>query len=181
MTSATAADPSSSFHLSTILSTYKSLDLPSLQSHLTALTTPLTHLQTSSLQSRKKLAEETRAWKKLDTDQAKIDGVKPLLKLYQAEVDELTKRAREAEGGVQRVEERLRGVEDPYAVLERLIVSVCGTDRRLYCQHRRELIADPLLATIPAHRTKPPASPTSNPSGPKPPNYAATMPPSNLN
>ncbi|PWN25486.1 hypothetical protein BDZ90DRAFT_228251 [Jaminaea rosea] len=116
-----AALSTSQPQLSSILSSYKSLDLPSLQSHLTQLVTPLTSLQTSSLQSRKKLAEETRSWKKLDTDAAKIDGFKPLLKLYQGEVDELTKRAREAEGGVTRVEERLRGIEDPANVVEKLI------------------------------------------------------------
>lgn len=124
-----AAPSTSQPQLSSILSSYKSLDLPSLQSHLTQLVTPLTSLQTSSLQSRKKLAEETRSWKKLDTDAAKIDGFKPLLKLYQGEVDELTKRAREAEGGVTRVEERLRGIEDPADVVEKLIVS--GTNHQV--------------------------------------------------
>ena len=101
---------------------YNPLSLPSLQSHLQSLTSPLTSIQTSSLTARKRLAEQTREFKKLP-EEGKLESYKPLLKLYQAEIDDLTKRSREAENGVRIVEERLRGVVDPVLVLEGVIVS----------------------------------------------------------
>lgn len=112
----------SSTEVTSALAAWRDVDLPGLQRHLEDVVGPLTDLQTSSLQSRKQLADKTREFKKLPDD-AKIQGYKPLLKAYQSEIDELTKRAREAEGGVRQVDERLRGVVDPYSILNRVIVS----------------------------------------------------------
>lgn len=105
------------------LAAWRNVNLPGLQSHLDSVVGPLTDLQTQSLQSRKQLADKTREFKKL-SDEAKLEGYKPLLKAYQAEIDGLTRRAREAEGSIRRVDERLRGVADPYAILNVVIVSL---------------------------------------------------------
>lgn len=110
----------------TVLHTYKSLDLTSLQSLLHSLVEPLTALQTNSLTSRKKLAEQTREFKKLK-DEEKLESYKPLLKAYQSEIDDLTKRSRDAEGGVRKCEEKLRGVMDPYVVLEKVLDQMAGS------------------------------------------------------
>ncbi|CAO1632712.1 unnamed protein product [Sympodiomycopsis kandeliae] len=104
----------------TALRSYKSLDLPSLQTLLTTLIEPLTTIQTNSLTSRKKLAEQTREFKKLK-DEEKLESYKRLLKAYQAEIDELTKRSRDAEGGVAKVHDKLKGVPDPHLVLEKVL------------------------------------------------------------
>ncbi|PWN22515.1 hypothetical protein BCV69DRAFT_281500 [Microstroma glucosiphilum] len=116
----TSPSSSSGGDFSSILSSYRTLSLGTLQSHLSSLVEPLTSLQTSSLASRKKLADQTREFKKLP-EEKKVEGFKPLLKSYQVEIDELTKRAKDAEGGLRRVEERLRDVVDPVVVLEKVL------------------------------------------------------------
>ncbi|CAO1636034.1 unnamed protein product [Parajaminaea phylloscopi] len=105
---------------SAALAAWRDVDLPALQTHLDSIVAPLTDLQTHSLQSRKNLADKTREFKKL-SDEAKLEGYKPLLKAYQAEIDGLTRRARDAEGGVRQVDERLRGVADPAAILNSVV------------------------------------------------------------
>ncbi|CAO1621987.1 unnamed protein product [Jaminaea pallidilutea] len=104
----------------TALSSYRQLDLPSLQAHLAAVVEPQTESQTRSLQSRKRLADQTREFKKLE-DAEKLNSVKALLKAYQGEIDDLTKRAREAEAGVRLAEERLTGVQDPVRIMEKVV------------------------------------------------------------
>lgn len=85
-----------------------------------------------------------------------MEGFKPLLKSYQVEIDELTKRAKDAEGGLRRVEERLRDVVDPVEVLEKVLVSETA--------HRfgdSDAGSDDIpLALWPSHRTPPPHSPS---------------------
>ena len=82
----------------------------------------LVQTQTEGLISRKRLAEQTREFRKLP-DEARGDAVKPLLKAYQAEIDALTTRAKRAENVFLGVADRLKGAPDPHYWLELMLVS----------------------------------------------------------
>lgn len=155
MASTSLSSSSSAGDFSSILSSYRTLSLGSLQSHLTSLVEPLTSLQTSSLASRKKLADQTREFKKLP-EEKKVEGFKPLLKSYQIEIDELTKRAKDAEGGLRRVEERLRDVVDPVEVLEKVLVSM----KAYRFAGLGSGFDDVPLTLLPSHRIRPLPSPS---------------------
>jgi len=57
----------------------------------------LTAQSTRATTSRKNLADATKSFKKLTTAQERLDSVKPLLKLYQEEIDALSKSRKFAE------------------------------------------------------------------------------------
>ncbi|PWN43345.1 hypothetical protein IE81DRAFT_87548 [Ceraceosorus guamensis] len=105
---------------SSVLSAWRDISLPSLTSHLAELSPSLVSTQTEALISRKKLAEQTREFRKLE-DEAKIEAFKPLLKAYQAEIDALTNRARKAENAFLSVADRLKGAPDPHPWLELIL------------------------------------------------------------
>ncbi|MCO5565502.1 hypothetical protein L7F22_019176 [Adiantum nelumboides] len=111
------ASSSKTIDFSTSLATWREIALPTIQANLEQLCPTLIESQKDALLSRKKLAEQTREFKKL-TSESQPEAIKPLLKAYQSEIDSLTKRAKAAENAVLSVKDRLQGASDPYPILE---------------------------------------------------------------
>uniref|UniRef100_A0A4W3IJR1 Protein CASP n=1 Tax=Callorhinchus milii TaxID=7868 RepID=A0A4W3IJR1_CALMI len=88
-----------------------------LQRELDATATVLANRQDESEQSRKRLIEESREFKK-NTPEDFRKLVAPLLKSFQAEIDALSKRSKEAEAAFLNVYKRLIDVPDPVAALD---------------------------------------------------------------
>jgi hypothetical protein len=114
-----AATSASDF--SSCLNTWREVNLPTLQSSLATLCPSLIESQKDALLSRKRLAEQTREFRKLSPE-SQAEAIKPLLKSYQSEIDSLTKRAKSAENAVLSVQDRLQLAKDPYPVLEAVLV-----------------------------------------------------------
>uniref|UniRef100_A0A8K9VER8 Protein CASP n=1 Tax=Oncorhynchus mykiss TaxID=8022 RepID=A0A8K9VER8_ONCMY len=87
------------------------------QRELDATATQLANRQDESEQSRKKLIDQSRDFKK-NTPEDVRKQVAPLLKSFQGEIDALSKRSKEAEGSFLNVYKRLIDVPDPVPVLE---------------------------------------------------------------
>ena len=102
---------------STALSVWRDINLADLQSSLVAIAPSLLEAQKVSLVNRKKLAEQTREFKK-QPDDAKLEAIKPLLKAYQSEIDTLTKRSKSAENAFLNVHSALSTAPDPYPFME---------------------------------------------------------------
>ncbi|KAL2085088.1 hypothetical protein ACEWY4_018408 [Coilia grayii] len=96
---------------------WKHFDLQQLQRELDSTATLLANRQDESEQSRKKLIEQSRDFKK-NTPEELRKQVAPLLKSFQAEIDALSKRSKEAEAAFLNVYKRLIDVPDPVSVLE---------------------------------------------------------------
>ncbi|XP_070987659.1 homeobox protein cut-like 1 isoform X4 [Oncorhynchus clarkii lewisi] len=96
---------------------WKRFDLQQLQRELDATATQLANRQDESEQSRKKLIDQSRDFKK-NTPEDVRKQVAPLLKSFQGEIDALSKRSKEAEGSFLNVYKRLIDVPDPVPVLE---------------------------------------------------------------
>uniref|UniRef100_A0A8C7GCX5 Cut-like homeobox 1b n=1 Tax=Oncorhynchus kisutch TaxID=8019 RepID=A0A8C7GCX5_ONCKI len=86
---------------------WKRFDLQQLQRELDA----------TSEQSRKKLIDQSRDFKKSTPEDVRKQ-VAPLLKSFQGEIDALSKRSKEAEGSFLNVYKTLIDVPDPVPVLE---------------------------------------------------------------
>uniref|UniRef100_A0AAY4A8A0 Homeobox protein cut-like n=1 Tax=Denticeps clupeoides TaxID=299321 RepID=A0AAY4A8A0_9TELE len=84
---------------------------------LDATATVLAHRQDESEQSRKKLIDQSRDFKK-NTPEDLRKQVAPLLKSFQSEIDALSKRSKEAEAAFLNVYKRLIDVPDPVPALE---------------------------------------------------------------
>uniref|UniRef100_A0AAY4ABB3 Homeobox protein cut-like n=1 Tax=Denticeps clupeoides TaxID=299321 RepID=A0AAY4ABB3_9TELE len=87
------------------------------QRELDATATVLAHRQDESEQSRKKLIDQSRDFKK-NTPEDLRKQVAPLLKSFQSEIDALSKRSKEAEAAFLNVYKRLIDVPDPVPALE---------------------------------------------------------------
>uniref|UniRef100_A0A667YBP6 Protein CASP n=1 Tax=Myripristis murdjan TaxID=586833 RepID=A0A667YBP6_9TELE len=88
-----------------------------LQKELDATATQLANRQDESEQSRKKLIDLSREFKK-NTPEDLRKQVAPLLKSFQGEIDALSKRSKEAEAAFLNVYKKLIDVPDPVPVLE---------------------------------------------------------------
>ncbi|GAC71585.1 transcription factor [Moesziomyces antarcticus T-34] len=99
------------------LSTWRDINLVELQSQLNTLAPELLQAQTAAVANRKKLADQTREFKK-QPDANKLESFKPLLKAYQSEIDTLTKRSKAAENAFLNVHSALGSAPDPYPLLE---------------------------------------------------------------
>uniref|UniRef100_A0A8C9T1E4 Protein CASP n=1 Tax=Scleropages formosus TaxID=113540 RepID=A0A8C9T1E4_SCLFO len=88
-----------------------------LSRELDATATVLANRQDESEQSRKKLIDQSREFKK-NTPEDLRKQVAPLLKSFQAEIDALSKRSKEAEAAFLNVYKRLIDVPDPVPALE---------------------------------------------------------------
>ncbi|XP_044285762.1 homeobox protein cut-like 1 isoform X3 [Varanus komodoensis] len=87
------------------------------QRELDATATVLANRQDESEQSRKKLIEQSREFKK-NTPEDLRKQVAPLLKSFQGEIDALGKRSKEAEAAFLNVYKRLIDVPDPVPALD---------------------------------------------------------------
>ncbi|XP_078081337.1 protein CASP-like isoform X8 [Mustelus asterias] len=96
---------------------WKKFDLQLLQRELDATATVLANRQDESEQSRKRLIDESREFKK-NTPEDLRKLVAPLLKSFQAEIDALSKRSKEAEAAFLNVYKRLIDVPDPVPALD---------------------------------------------------------------
>lgn len=96
---------------------WKRFDLVQLQRELDSTATLLASRQDDSEQSRKKLIDQSREFKK-NTPEDLRKLVAPLLKSFQAEIDALSKRSKESETAFLNVYKRLIDVPDPVPVLE---------------------------------------------------------------
>ncbi|XP_064159178.1 homeobox protein cut-like 1 isoform X1 [Anguilla rostrata] len=96
---------------------WKRFDLQQLQRELDTTATVLANRQDESEQSRKSLIDQSREFKK-NTPEDLRKQVAPLLKSFQAEIDALSKRSKEAEAAFLNVYKRLIDVPDPVPVLE---------------------------------------------------------------
>uniref|UniRef100_A0A8C2FZV9 Homeobox protein cut-like n=1 Tax=Cyprinus carpio TaxID=7962 RepID=A0A8C2FZV9_CYPCA len=96
---------------------WKRFDLKQLQKELDATATALANRQDESEQSRKKLIDQSREFKK-NTPEDLRKQIAPLLKGFQAEIDALSKRSKESEAAFLSVYKRLIDVPDPVSALE---------------------------------------------------------------
>ncbi|KAM4820607.1 homeobox protein cut-like 1 isoform 10-T10 [Thomomys bottae] len=96
---------------------WKRFDLQQLQRELDATATVLANRQDESEQSRKRLIEQSREFKK-STPEDLRKQVAPLLKSFQGEIDALSKRSKEAEAAFLNVYKRLIDVPDPVPALD---------------------------------------------------------------
>ncbi|XP_057343261.1 homeobox protein cut-like 1 isoform X4 [Manis pentadactyla] len=88
-----------------------------LKRELDATATVLANRQDESEQSRKRLIEQSREFKK-NTPEDLRKQVAPLLKSFQGEIDALSKRSKEAEAAFLTVYKRLIDVPDPVSALD---------------------------------------------------------------
>ncbi|XP_059401077.1 homeobox protein cut-like 1 isoform X6 [Carassius carassius] len=96
---------------------WKRFDLKQLQKELDATAAALANRQDESEQSRKKLIDQSREFKK-NTPEDLRKQIAPLLKGFQAEIDALSKRSKESEAAFLSVYKRLIDVPDPVSALE---------------------------------------------------------------
>ncbi|XP_026129610.1 homeobox protein cut-like 1 isoform X1 [Carassius auratus] len=87
------------------------------QKELDTTATALANRQDESEQSRKKLIDQSREFKK-NTPEDLRKQIAPLLKGFQAEIDALSKRSKESEAAFLSVYKRLIDVPDPVSALE---------------------------------------------------------------
>ncbi|XP_066130559.1 homeobox protein cut-like 1 isoform X2 [Saccopteryx bilineata] len=90
---------------------------PVIKRELDATATVLANRQDESEQSRKRLIEQSREFKK-NTPEDLRKQVAPLLKSFQGEIDALSKRSKEAEAAFLNVYKRLIDVPDPVPALD---------------------------------------------------------------
>ncbi|CDW94880.1 hypothetical protein [Sporisorium scitamineum] len=102
---------------SAALSIWRDINLVELQQQLNGTAPELLEAQKAAVSSRKKLADQTREFKK-QPDSNKLESFKPLLKAYQTEIDTLTKRSKAAENAFLNVHSALARAPDPYPLLE---------------------------------------------------------------
>ncbi|XP_018101785.1 protein CASP isoform X3 [Xenopus laevis] len=96
---------------------WKRFDLQQLQRELDTTATVLANRQDESEQSRKNLIDQSREFKK-NTPEDLRKQVAPLLKSFQAEIDALSKRSKEAEAAFLNVYKRFIDVPDPVPALD---------------------------------------------------------------
>ncbi|WVW86102.1 hypothetical protein I302_108141 [Kwoniella bestiolae CBS 10118] len=105
-------------NFSAALTTWKEINLSELQKSLDSTALELVENQKENLVGRKKLAEQTREFKKLPDDAEKFNAIKVLLKAYQGEIDSLTRRSKVSETSFLNVYKLLADAPDPYPLLD---------------------------------------------------------------
>ncbi|KAJ2760654.1 hypothetical protein H4S06_001617, partial [Coemansia sp. BCRC 34490] len=112
--------------LASALEYWRTLQLTAFLQELDGTSLEIIDNQKTSLQERRKLAEKTKEFRTLD-DTLKLEEFKPLLRAYQNEIDNLTKRMKYAENGFLRVFKSLNDAPDPQPFL----VSLADERRRV--------------------------------------------------
>ncbi|GAB5590301.1 hypothetical protein Unana1_05201 [Umbelopsis nana] len=102
---------------SSAINFWKNASLSLLQKELDQQGLEIVEKQKDGLISRKKLAEQTRDFKKL-ADEEKLQQFKGLLKAYQTEIDSLTKRTKYSENSFLSIYKLLADAPDPTPFLE---------------------------------------------------------------
>ncbi|XP_009798773.1 protein CASP [Nicotiana tabacum] len=117
---------SSSTPLAAVASFWKDFDLEKERSTLDEQGLRIAENQENSQKNRRKLAESTRDFKKASNED-KLSLFNSLLKGYQEEVDNLTKRAKYGENAFLNIYQKLYEAPDPYPV----IASIAEKDSKL--------------------------------------------------
>lgn len=112
---------------STSLQAWTEINLPGLQQRLDDQALALKEEQRQQLLSRKHLAAQTKDFRKLPDDE-KITQVKPLLKLYQNEIDTLTTSKKTVEGHFFALYRVLAEAPDPKPLLEASLDAVATAE-----------------------------------------------------
>ncbi|KXN91033.1 Protein CASP [Leucoagaricus sp. SymC.cos] len=99
------------------LSTWRDINLSELQKTLDAQGVEIVENQKESVVGRKALSDKTKEFKKT-SDAEKLNAFKGLLKAYQTEIDNLTKRSKASENAFLHVYKILAEAPDPYPLLE---------------------------------------------------------------
>ncbi|KAI9511170.1 CASP C terminal-domain-containing protein [Russula earlei] len=99
------------------LATWKGINLSELQKILDAQGIEVVENQKESVVGRKALADKTKDFKKIP-DEEKVNAFKGLLKSYQTEIDNLTKRSKSVESAFLSLYKVLADAPDPYPLLE---------------------------------------------------------------
>ncbi|XP_055946575.1 homeobox protein cut-like 1 isoform X1 [Argiope bruennichi] len=124
---------------------WKNFDLPQIQKALDVTATELANRQDESDNSRKKLVELSRDFKKNSTEDIR-KAVVPLLKSFQAEVDSLSKRSKAAEAAFLTIYRTFIELPDPVPALEHYQVLLQRTmriqDLEIENRHLRETLND---------------------------------------
>lgn len=115
------ATPASSINFDVAVKTWKDVALPQLQKSMDTTALEMVELQKENMIGRKKLAEQTRDFKRLPDDASKVNSIKGLLKAYQQEIDSLTRRSQRSESTFLSVYKLLSEAPDPYPLLEAAI------------------------------------------------------------
>ncbi|WOO82006.1 Protein CASP [Vanrija pseudolonga] len=105
-------------NFSAALSTWKEINLSELQKSLDKTALEVVDNQKENMVGRKKLAEQTREFKKLPDSNDKFNAIKVLLKAYQGEIDSLTRRSKTSETSFLNVYKLLADAPDPYPLLD---------------------------------------------------------------
>ncbi|RCH91047.1 hypothetical protein CU098_010767, partial [Rhizopus stolonifer] len=105
---------------STAINYWNGIQLSNLQKELDQQGLTIVENQKDGLVSRKKLAEQTREFKKI-SDEEKLQKIKPLLKLYQSEIDNITKRTKYSESSFLSIYKMLADAPDPAPLFEAAI------------------------------------------------------------
>ncbi|KAG6971609.1 hypothetical protein JG688_00004370 [Phytophthora aleatoria] len=110
-----------------VLQFWKAFDLDSKRVLLDSQGSTMKSEKDASVRSRKKLAETTKQFRRLATDADKAAGAGPLLKAYQEEIDNLTRRAKFSENAFFQLYKGLYAAPDPAPALA-MVTSSSGTD-----------------------------------------------------
>ncbi|XP_071034811.1 homeobox protein cut-like 1 isoform X2 [Parasteatoda tepidariorum] len=124
---------------------WKNFDLPQLQKALDVTATELANKQDESDNSRKRLVELSKDFKKNSSEDIR-KSVVPLLKSFQAEVDSLSKRSKAAEAAFLTIYRTFIELPDPVPALEHYQVLLQRTmriqDLEIENRHLRETLND---------------------------------------
>ncbi|CAO3636925.1 unnamed protein product [Cunninghamella blakesleeana] len=104
-------------NFSTAIDYWKNINLANLQRELDEQGLSIVENQKNGLVSRKKLAEQTREFKKMP-DEEKLQQFKGLLKGYQSEIDNITRRTKYAENSFLTVYKLLSDAPDPIPLFD---------------------------------------------------------------
>ncbi|CAN4100331.1 unnamed protein product [Withania somnifera] len=121
-----ANSTSSSTPLAAVVTFWKDFDLEKERSTLDEQGLRIAENQENSQKNRRKLAESTRDFKKASSED-KLSLFNSLLKGYQEEVDNLTKRAKYGENAFLNIYQKLYEAPDPYPI----IASIAEKDSKL--------------------------------------------------
>ncbi|TFY80606.1 hypothetical protein EWM64_g3405 [Hericium alpestre] len=108
---------SSETNFSGALATWRDINLSELQKLLDTQGVEVVENQKESVVGRKALADRTKEFKRIP-DEEKLTALKGLLKAYQTEIDNLTKRSKATENAFLNVYKVLAEAPDPYPLLE---------------------------------------------------------------
>ncbi|KZT52259.1 hypothetical protein CALCODRAFT_94114 [Calocera cornea HHB12733] len=104
-------------NFSQALATWKEINLTELQKTLDSQGLEIVENQKESVVGRKSLADKTKEFRRIP-DEEKLSEVKTLLKAYQIEIDNLTRRSKLAENSFLNVYKLLAEAPDPYPLLD---------------------------------------------------------------